>query len=1565
MNKLLLVILVFIYSWNTLAQELIFWSTQTNNSINSIDLSSNTGQTISLGQNKIRRVRVDQDLEAIFWSAGDLDKIQKADANAQGTNIVDVKTNLVNISTIAVDGSNNKVYYHLGNGTQIFSCDTLGNNATSLINFGAATSVLGIEIDKSANQIYWTELRASGNAIKRADLPLATNQTTIYTTTDFLFDIKIFPKDSSIYFTNRTGNKVQKIDYNGNNLQTLITEGINDDIGSISGDYCNNVIYYINSNTGPSNNRGRIRRADLSGGNLTTVLDTSISFLGGVDVLYDFYLGEENNFLGADQTLCVGDSVVLNATTRGANYIWSDNSSSSTLTVKQSGTYHVTVSNNICSKTDTVIIVDQLPTNFQLPNDTNICFGDTVYLDVTNPMATYLWSTHSVSPSIKVSQSGVYWVDLTINGCTERDSIVINVTQTNKHIGNDTTVYIGDSLLLDASTPTATYLWSDNSTNSTLKVKTAGIYWVDITIGNCTERDSITINFIPAPVTLNGIINEYAKVNSIGSSSCSDTLFVNDTTGFTNISKLLIIQMQGAGVDLTNNVNFGDIVNINDAGNYEFAGIHFVGSNFVVLESPLTQSYTISGNVQIVTVPTYQSIVITNSLTAKKWDGNEGGILAMNVIDTLKLEGSINLDSCGFRKGLTYTGAGYGFNSSFCGVTDYAKPVGNFNGGQKGEGIAAAVNTLNYGRGHFANGGGGGNSHNSGGGGGGNYGPGGIGGREWINCSSSLVGGIGGVFLPYSNTNSKVFLGGGGGAGDSNGSSGTDGGNGGGIIFIKSKVVISNNKSITAIGESAATSGSDGAGGAGAGGSILFDVDTVIGNLTLNVNGGKGGDMNNAGSCVGPGGGGGGGYVNYSSSSILPNTGIAVFGGLSGRSINSANSCFNTSYGAQGGSPGNIFSNLNTLFVTSVNALAINLGPDTTVCFGDSILLNATTPSATYLWSDNSTGPTLQANQSGVYWVEVTTGSCTVRDFITVTINPDFNVNLGADTLLCFGDSLILDATTTNATYLWSNNATSPTIKVGQAGLFFVDVTVDGCTKRDSITVSVTANVSQFLGNDTALCVGDTIAFNLTLPGYTYLWSDGSTNSTFVIRNPGTYWLDLTTNNCTTRDFITVTQFTTNLVNLGNDTALCFGDSIILSVPNNLGSILWSTGETTPNIVVKSSGTYTVLANLIDCTISDTINISFSPEINNLYLGNDTTICEGDSISYNLTLPGFSYAWSDGSQLPEFTIKNSGTYYLDLTKDGCTVRDSISVNTKIKPLVNLGSDTTICEGDSVGVKVANNSANYLWNTGALIPSIEVLSSGVYWLEAIQDGCINRDSIIINTIPKPVVNLGSDTILCEPDTVVLNAFNQNASYAWNNGTIQPDLQVTSAGVYSVSVELNGCVKTDEINIQYINNKLLSLGNDTTLCIGEIITIGSNVLNSNYLWNTGQITPSIIASDSGLYSLEITNVCGSANDSIYLDKEDCNCEVSIPNIFTPNGDGINDALSPMVTCELKSFQLSIYNRWGDKVFESNNPNIQWDGRVHGRNAQNGAYTYLLDYKFINDVNKQKSGVIVIAD
>lgn len=388
--------------------------------------------------------------------------------------------------------------------------------------------------------------------------------------------------------------------------------------------------------------------------------------------------------------------------------------------------------------------------------------------------------------------------------------------------------------------------------------------------------------------SITGIINVYTPVLEINTTTCRPFIVVQNSKGFTTGDKVLIIQMQGASVNLTNTSEYGKIIDYTTCGNHEFARISGITNNTIYLQRQLLNGYTISGKVQLVRVPEYDNVTITDSIICPPWDGKVGGIITLDVKNTLTLNGAISADGKGFRGGKPINSTSL---PSYH-VSDYKGPVSNPGFyAHKGEGIGGELDGELMGKGAPANGGGGGNNHNAGGGGGANGGCGGIGGYGWQSSVYSgdyiQAQGLGGKELDY--IAGKLFLGGGGGAGHTNQNDPSYGGNGGGIILIRSERIIGNSKKITSHGSSAPNSLRDAAGGGGSGGTIVLLTNSYE-NLTVTANGGKGGDNTwTSDQTIAPGGGGGGGTLFFRQAALPNGVSTQVQEGPSGVVLHSNN----------------------------------------------------------------------------------------------------------------------------------------------------------------------------------------------------------------------------------------------------------------------------------------------------------------------------------------------------------------------------------------------------------------------------------------------------------------------------------------------------------------------------------------------------------------------------------------------------------------------------------------------------------------------------------------------------
>jgi len=395
-------------------------------------------------------------------------------------------------------------------------------------------------------------------------------------------------------------------------------------------------------------------------------------------------------------------------------------------------------------------------------------------------------------------------------------------------------------------------------------------------------------------------INGYAKITGIAGSVLTLSNVDETSDSFEDGDQIIIMQMQDdvIGTNTGNNASFGDLDNIQSVGLYEVLTIvsHTEGAGVpttITVSGSFTNTYNTGTNssLQIITYPTFGSpdYTTTGAMSAKSWDGNTGGVIAFNVAGVLTLAHDIDADEDGFR-GAAANGGG---STGCTGSSNYRIPSTN-NYADKGEGIYK-VTAVNFaaGRAKILNGGGGGNSHNAGGGGGSNFSSGGLGGPGWPNCSPT-AGGMGGIDLSLLGSVDRIFMGGGGGAGEANNGGSQKAGNGAGIILIKANEIRTSGTcgglSITANGESVTVgSGNDGNSAGGAGGSVIFQVGSwnVVATcpLTIQSNGGNGGDVTHSAG-HGAGGGGGMGAVFFSSAQPTTNVTINTTPGAGGRNCN-------------------------------------------------------------------------------------------------------------------------------------------------------------------------------------------------------------------------------------------------------------------------------------------------------------------------------------------------------------------------------------------------------------------------------------------------------------------------------------------------------------------------------------------------------------------------------------------------------------------------------------------------------------------------------------------------------
>ena len=682
----------------------------------------------------------------------------------------------------------------------------------------------------------------------------------------------------------------------------------------------------------------------------------------------------------------------------------------------------------------------------------------------------------------------------------------------------------------------------------------------------------------------------------------------------------------------------------------------------------------------------------------------------------------------------------------------------------------------------------------------------------------------------------------------------------------------------------------------------------------------------------------------------------------------------------------------------------------TIICNGQTVQLNVL-PSGgsgtyTYSWASNPAGfnstivnPIASPNGNTIYLVTVSDGFTSVVTNTTVTVNPVPVVSAGNNVAICSGSATTLSASG-GSIYSWSpsnglnaTNIYNPVASPASTTLYTVTVTsAQGCSNTSNVTITVNTLPTANAGSDITICAGNSASLNAS-GGSTYLWSPSSGLSGITINNPivnpsstTTYNVIVTNGNgCTASDNITISVNNLPVANAGADASICSGNSTIL---NASGGIIYSwspsaglTNSGIPNPAASpvSLTTYTVtVTDANGCSSADNVTITVNPlPIGDA--GNDVSICPGSSTNLSAS-GGSTYAWSPSAGLNSTNIYNpvasplSPTTYTVIVTDanGCSASDNILISIFTPPVANAGNDAAVCPGNST-IFNATGGATYAWSPSAGLSSTAIPNptatpaNSTSYIVTVTDanGCTNQDTILVLVNNSPIANAGSDTTVCEFQSVALTATG-GIIYAWSSGDSTSSITVTpgSATIYSVTVtDLNGCSASDIVNVSLTPKPVISTsvdpGND--IYMGQSITITADPSSySNYSFYTSSgsiqsgssnsLTIHSVSENDTVYVIASQNSCTSEPDSVMIIIK------PLPNAFTPrNSDGINDLF-------LKNLDITVFNRWGEKIYAGKEG---WDGKYNGKYVSKGTYYYTIKLIDINGEISETKGSVTVVD
>lgn len=643
------------------------------------------------------------------------------------------------------------------------------------------------------------------------------------------------------------------------------------------------------------------------------------------------------------------------------------------------------------------------------------------------------------------------------------------------------------------------------------------------------------------------------------------------------------------------------------------------------------------------------------------------------------------------------------------------------------------------------------------------------------------------------------------------------------------------------------------------------------------------------------------------------------------------------------------------LRINGVDMAEIDLADYTSPCCPEWIYL------CTEWQSGNSTQVLIEIeSRSGFGWTDLG-----IDDVYFGTTSPFQEGVLGDDIVVCSPQTITLDPGVNFGEFLWSTGETTSSIEVDTPGTYWVDVIQEGCSGRDSINVVIGGDPPQInLGADITTCQGtiQTLTFQANQPGEV-LWNTGATTSSIQVNTAGTYSIILSNECGNATDEVAVDFVPPPTLEVSPANALlCSGEFAQLeAIPGNNESVVWNTGNTGTILQVSAPGIYEAsVSNICGLTTAvATVAVGNAPLLD---LGADRTACEGTALLL-AGIPGQgSYAWNTGATTPQLTVTTAGTYELTITNACGTVSDAVEV-VYISPLsIDLGSDISACEGESVTLSVQAPGADIAWNTGATGASLTITEGGVYSVE-VDNGCTIEDQVSINFLPLPELNLADSVLVCPGQDVTVNAGGGAFSYLWSNGAADSTVLVQDEEALWVR-KFNACGSISD-TVSFIRPEALVLPEiaDTVLCLDTEWLLTFDVPTFPILWDNGSSEYQRVFNRPGVYTLSASNACGLESETFRVDYKPCNCDVYLPNAFTPDNDGVNDVFFVQTECPFELFEFSIFNRWGERLFSTSDPEEEWDGGVKEYYTPDGVYTYTIKYQLPGGELTDRYGFVVL--
>ena len=447
-----------------------------------------------------------------------------------------------------------------------------------------------------------------------------------------------------------------------------------------------------------------------------------------------------------------------------------------------------------------------------------------------------------------------------------------------------------------------------------------------------------------------------------------------------------------------------------------------------------------------------------------------------------------------------------------------------------------------------------------------------------------------------------------------------------------------------------------------------------------------------------------------------------------------------------------------------------------------------------------------------------------------------------------------------------------------------------------------------------------------------------------------------------------------------------------------INSWVWDFGDATvstdtsssqnPSYTYSAPGSYPVVLNITSskgCSGSyvDTVIANGKPT---MYLPfTDTLICSVDSVPLIIQTSGTTINWSPNYNIinpatvnPIVYPKDTTVYKVVVQDKGCIDSATVTVNVLQYITVKFASsDTAICETDSIQLKPISYALSYLWTEAPTINSLNSYTvknpmaapgeTTTYYVRANLGYCQDSTKIKVYVAPYPKVTVGADTSICFGTRAQLHASITANSFSWsptnslyNSKSLTPLAVPGKTTQYILTVkDTSYCPKTvsDSVTVNVIPIVTINAGNDTTVAIGQplqfnvsgdssmsFVWLPATDLSNAFIYNPiGKYSSS--DPDSILYTVKATTKEGCVGtDNILVKILKMAPDILVPSGFTPNNDGLNDILKPVLIGIVKFDYFNIYNRWGQMIFSTSQTEKGWDGTINGSGQNSGTYVYM---------------------